>query len=409
VVPDWRPTPGSERLPKPVKKVFIGSAVAGGVVAALLLFLLNDSPPQDASTDGPRVGVIEATRQIEPVLSLAADERSVWFTTPGKSRGRLVQLDPTTLRVVRRLTVGAHPDSVAVGGRIVWVVNTAGDRSRPAAEADRVLGFDLRTGKLSARVHVPGAYRVVAVGNSAWVLSRTQRELFHITVTGVAERVRLAEGQPDDLVATRSGGWVVATLAKPRLSVATEVTRFATGPLRVIRTARVGTQLVRLAATDATVWAIGGGILARFDTRTNRPDRLIRVPGVVNAAAGPSGVWATDRAGMLYRVSQLGNVEGRLRVGEAAAIAVTRRAVWVVVSPGMLLKIRPLSPSHGARAAKRARRLAHASLGEARKGDRIRLLMQGECATPAATPTTAGPRTTEPASIVAFAVIDSSP
>jgi hypothetical protein len=255
-------------------------------------------------------------------LRLAAGEGAVWVlerpTLHG--RGRLVALDPRTLRPRGAPTVvGRVPVALALGTGAVWVANYLdGTLTR----------IDARTRRQpSPEVAVGLEPQDVAVGAGAvWV-----------TVVGPTRRGPGGTEQP------LGPGTLVR--ADPR-----------TG--KVVARVRIPANPGALSVSGHSVWILGGRnpgrsirewtLLTRVDARTNRVLATRRLPGVVqDLVAAPGALWLispgrvvgccsiSNAGGQLERLdSATGRVTSRWLVGaQAAAVALGDGGVWVA-SPG---------------------------------------------------------------------------
>jgi virginiamycin B lyase len=182
----------------------------------------------------------------EWTYGLASSGGSIW--AGGLALGDVVQLDPATGKIVRRVNVGARVFNLAAAPNAVWAV------ANLSSTATRI---DSRTGKITATVRVgSGPYDIEWGFGSAWVSNAE---------SGTVSRI--------------------------------------TGK-RVVKTIAVGTEPNGLAAIGRFLWVTDhtAGKLVRIDPRTNR------ITGKV-ALAGAD--WVTGYRGSLY-VSQESNVVARV-------------------------------------------------------------------------------------------------
>ena len=190
---------------------------------------------------------------------LAAEGPTVWAADA--SHGRVVAL--ATDVPARSITVGGHPDSVAMDplGR-VWVTNT-GDR--------QVTVLDPGSGR-SERVTVgldPG--QVAISGGAAWVLNRGEDSISRIDLNTLQPARIGLRARPDALVAAYARIWVATDDG-----AVTVLDR--DGRQNSIEGPRLPSNAVAGAASDG-VWFLGpgsgtGATLTRIDPRTTRATRV---------------------------------------------------------------------------------------------------------------------------------------
>lgn len=182
----------------------------------------------------------------EWTYGLASSGGSIW--AGGLTLGDVIQIDPGTGKVVRRLNVGARVFNLASAPGAVWAV------ANLTSTATRI---DTRTGKVTATVRVGnGPYDIEWGFGSAWVTNG---------LSGTVSRI--------------------------------------TGK-KVVKTIKAGTEPNGLAAIGRYLWVTDhtGGKLLRIDPRTNR---------ITGSVALPGADWVTGLGSSLY-VSQETNVVSRV-------------------------------------------------------------------------------------------------
>jgi DNA-binding beta-propeller fold protein YncE len=283
-----------------------GLAVAGAIVAAFLsVLLLAPKPPQPEGK--PRVAGAIAIGGIPE--DAVFGHGSLWVTD---FRGDVLRIDPVHRRVLARIPIGAgtSPSRLAIGPDAVWVSAWATQHTtqllRIDPARDRVvlrrplgLGEDLAvsggaiwvaqptdvttrggvlarspvTGRLVARLPVPRAAAVVAVGTTLWILdpdgtvSQFDGPSKHVVhrLPGVAPH----GGAPDvnRFVADAGGAWVLS-------DAQATILRIEDG--RVTRRIPVPADTQILAEDGRSLWLAAGANpgsdhrLRRIDTRTGR-------------------------------------------------------------------------------------------------------------------------------------------
>jgi outer membrane protein assembly factor BamB len=98
-------------------------------------------------------------------LALAADSGVLWVAagpTGPTSGGWLVRIDPASNRVASRFPLVGTPADVAAGDGVVWVTQP---------DIGELTAVDAASGKITARVPLPGATSVAVSRDTVWVSS----------------------------------------------------------------------------------------------------------------------------------------------------------------------------------------------------------------------------------------------
>lgn len=246
-----------------------------------------------------------------------------------------------TSKVVRTVTVGAHPTSIAAGAGYVWVLNADDQtisRIQPRTGSVRTIAVGsipkdiaagegaLWVGAQDASSHPSTMTTLLRIDARSGVVTRTIK-LPHVgpIVTGFGSS---AGGQT--IAVAHGSVWVV----NPDLTVSRIDPR--TGRIvALVRSVKANT----LAVGEDAVWIAGlGGRVSKIDPGTNGVTLSIDVPTVgVNAVAvGDGSVWASDPLGSVVWRIDPGPTKTTMRtipVGPgAAAISYGHGAVWVASS-----------------------------------------------------------------------------
>jgi streptogramin lyase len=197
----------------------------------------------------------------ESTYGLASSGGSIW--AGGLAVGDVVQIDPASGKIVRRINVGSRVFNLASAPGAVWAV------ANLSSTATRI---DTRSGKVTATVRVgTGPYDVEWGFGSAWVSNAESGTVSRIT------------GQ------------------------------------RVVKTIKVGTEPNGLAAIGRFVWITDhtAGKLLRLDPRSNR---------ITGSVALPGADWVTGLGASLY-VSQEANIVSRVdaRTLKVTGVVKTKR------------------------------------------------------------------------------------
>jgi YVTN family beta-propeller protein len=226
---------------------------------------------------------------------LIATDAAVWVATAqpisaSQSDGVVLRIDPSTDRVVARISTGTWPAALAVGPKGVWVVNTA-----PFFKQGTLVHIDAATNRTDGRsVPLGPAPSGVAVGQGAvWVADAIQGTVRRIDVRQrrVVATIRVGH-QPYALAYTAGSIWVTNSDDKT-------VSRIDASTNKVVATIRVPRNPYGMAASPRAVWIsdLGAGTIVRIDASTGRIDRAIRVGGDPLGVALASGaVWVSQNS-----------------------------------------------------------------------------------------------------------------
>jgi DNA-binding beta-propeller fold protein YncE len=271
---------------------------------------------------------------------LAAGPDGVWVAAHAglhaepTPRGRLVRIDPETLRPSLVLEDLGFDPSVAVGDGGVWT-------APPLGRLDPASGRVVRPGGLG-RVSV-GA--IAVAGGAVWVATTRWSEprrgmLLRVdsAATRLSRGVRIGRSG-SDLAVLADEIWV---LDAPRK----QLVRVDAASLEVRARFRVGRTPVALAAGAGALWTadLTVGYVARIDPASGRV--VARIPvghAPRDVAVDARGVWvAVTGAGLVVRIDPTTNrVVERLPVGgDPVALTADGRNVWVAMnSDGVVLRV----------------------------------------------------------------------
>jgi class 3 adenylate cyclase/ABC-type branched-subunit amino acid transport system substrate-binding protein/streptogramin lyase len=255
--------PRSRRVTKLVSAGAFPSDLAAGE-GALWLFdgksgMLVKVDPAYGVTSRVRVSAsnpaYDSSREGFDPVSVAVGSGSVWLTNGSR---RLVQVDPTTSRVIRRIDLGSPLDAVAIGAGAVWAISGV---SATAIRLDP-------SGEVSVRIPI-------------------------VSKPGFESPYPLAVAVGEGFVWVLNGNTATVTKIDPmqRTVAATISIGIDHGPLR-------------LAVGGGAVWiANGDGTLARVDAGTNDV-KIIPLSHRLNDVAVVGGaVWVTAGSGLSSSVN----------------------------------------------------------------------------------------------------------
>ena len=284
---------------------------------------------------------------------VAIDANSVWVATAGVIasglNGRLVRIDPVSLRASVRPSVRPKAVRVAVGDGAVWTVGYGVAPDGLSLTPPELARIDPRTGRVAARLSLGrGEGTGIAVGaGSIWVsmVGTDPRSLGRVLrVDPSAMRVvasrRVGRG-PASLATDGQSIWVVNATANT-------VTRLNAITGRPTATVAVGHHPFDVAVGSGSVWIsnVADGTISRIDPATNRVIATIPVGAAPYGVATDSrGVWvAVLGNGTVVRIDpQTNAVTGRENVpGDPLAIATDGHVLYVTLNnDGLVLRIRP--------------------------------------------------------------------
>ena len=133
-----------------------------------------DGGPSQPATPGPKsAGRVISTTLLPQdglgVAGFAVDGGDVWVTDSGPAGGEVLLIRDGAIK--SQFPVGWAPGSIAVDKGTVWVSETIGDGSRPAARQNAVVGLDTRTGGELTQTPVPLPGKIVVINGAPWVAS----------------------------------------------------------------------------------------------------------------------------------------------------------------------------------------------------------------------------------------------
>jgi hypothetical protein len=171
------PTPTASAPPAGVHVTDLDDAPVGVAAVGTVAWVALPDAGRVLASHGQRVAVGDLP------LRLVGTPAGVWVSVIGD--GTLVRIDPGTGDVDRRVRLrpaGSEPEGLAYDGRLVWVVDQAGDRLVP---------LDPVTGTLGRPVAVGAAPRLVSSGPSGlWVSNYDGGSVSRVTTGPGGPRVR---------------------------------------------------------------------------------------------------------------------------------------------------------------------------------------------------------------------------
>jgi streptogramin lyase len=119
------------------------------------------------------------------------------------------ELDPATGRLRARIDVPGNPQTVATGDGAVWVGLTSGDSAVP----DSMIRVDPRTRRVTGTYRVPGGvHALVATPSGIWILHRTEPAVsrFDPDTGKITKRIGVGQSPPGDAAYDRGVLWVTS-------------------------------------------------------------------------------------------------------------------------------------------------------------------------------------------------------
>jgi hypothetical protein len=284
-----------------------------------------------------------------------------------QSYGQLVRVDPSSGRIVKRLSV-AHPSGFAIADGSLWVIDFW------ASQVNRV---DPQTGQVTISIPLslptfvaPGDRRflpssITAEPGTVWVATaRGWIASIDAHSAKVVSLVRAPGDTTGSIVADPSGVWVAESVLGVGV-VPTGGDQLALHPIVVGRHGRIAVDAVSLGS--GRVWASGvvsepipftpgasnpspGGFgltnaaaVVILDERTGKTLREVRLPArPYQIASDDGGLIAADLArGRLIHIDQHGAVHQlrHARPGPGTLVAITPGVIWATTKSGSLRRI----------------------------------------------------------------------
>jgi serine/threonine-protein kinase len=221
-----------------------------------------------------------------------------------------VKLDPRSGKILAVVPTGSNPRSVALGDRVVWVLNS-GDGT--VSQIDREKSEVQRTVRVDGLIQDDLASGIAAQDHVAWVLSSIRGEGFlnmlnDQRVSAVGPSVtppQIPLGRWDPLAVAVGGGaiWVIAKdLAGTAVLKVDPRRKAVVGKVR----AEPGETLTDVAVGEGAVWFTDYGseeTLWRLDPSTLRTTGKVNTSGDDTITVGAGSVWLADiETGTLTRV-----------------------------------------------------------------------------------------------------------
>jgi sugar lactone lactonase YvrE len=231
----------------------VGLAVAGDRVWAVNAGAAEVSGRTTPTSAPTRVPVGDTP------LRAAYDGRLLWVSVFGA--GRVVAIDPTTGRVVRRVKVGGQPEGLVAAFGAVWVVR----------QEARLLTRISRQGQVGPSYHLGAEPRLVTASSTALFVSNF--------LDGTVTRVDPTSGahRTSGLICTGAQGlavsgailWITCTPSDKVVAVDTQTLR-TTGEVTVPGEP----DAIRLVGAGLYVVTTAGPTLVRIDADSKRPKVL---------------------------------------------------------------------------------------------------------------------------------------
>lgn len=349
LIADTRTALGLVPAPPPVRRralpAIVVSALAAGVVAVALWYVLGRGDTGLASVAPNSVGVIDAATNelvaevpvgIDPG-AVTAGAGAVWVANAGDES--VMRIDPATRERGRMIAVSDEPNALAVGDDTVWAAHG------PLAELTRIdpeqnrsagpfkaLGKNVPCGTAGAGVAVGGGF--------IWFLCESGELGRHDPKTGESVRVEaglatsLSAVNPDyaDIAFAFGSLWVVNRTANALVEI-DPATNLRLDPITV------GEGPAALAVGRQALWvASGNGTVTRVELRGSgeAPHRTEFTVGgrLVDIAVGAGAVWvaSSDDRTVIRLDEETGEVVAVIQIGnEPQRVAAGADTVWVTV------------------------------------------------------------------------------
>jgi virginiamycin B lyase len=217
-----------------------------------------------------------------PITDVAVAGSSIWITKP--ERDRVVRIDPATGRAAQRIHA-PYPTRIVAQGESLWVVGWK-RKDMPLMEIDASTGEVTRTIGLG-RISPTG---LAADESALWVTDSWRARVTRVdATTGIRSRIEVGRGASG--VTTGFGSAWVANTADATVS------RIDAATAQPVATIAVGRYPQEVIAADGSIWAAntGEGTISRIDPTTNRVVAVIDV-GLwpIGLAHDGSCLWIAD-------------------------------------------------------------------------------------------------------------------
>ena len=281
------PTNGPTILPVPkaVATISVGPEFAGTEAV-----VVGEGSAWAGSALGPMAQIDPTTNESTPfsltpddffergASALAVGDGVVWAVL-NDEQGRLFRIDPSSNQVLGSIPVGRNPNDLALADGSLWVV---------VGGEGVVAQVDPATNAVTARVPVPGASRVTALGSEVYVTDGDGVVAIDPSTASVTRR--LSVDGPVDAIASLNGElWVGGAAGE---SPFVHVVDPASG--EVVQSVALPEGPSALAAGPGDMWAV--------DRLHDQACRILpaNVPLVTCVAAGPQPVAVTFGEGAVW-------------------------------------------------------------------------------------------------------------
>ena len=235
------------------------------------------------------------------VIAAAIALRGTDAPKPGLAvtENTLVRIDPRSSVITAVTKVGQGPESVAAGGRTVWVYNWD---DRTVSGIDTETNAVRRTRSISGSPpHITGSSSIAADEDGAWVLSNAggQGLLTRVQSGNELPRELAFPHDPVSIAVVEGVAWVGAKDIHGNVVLRVDARAGSVDKVIPLRHAAIDPQnphrFIRwVAVGGGSVWALVGGTVFRIDPATSRVTGKVDLPGdeAVRIGAGFGAVWA---------------------------------------------------------------------------------------------------------------------
>ncbi|HEX8858851.1 MAG TPA: hypothetical protein VGC06_07095 [Actinomycetes bacterium] len=255
-------------------------------------------------------GLATGVIPVRQPLGIAAGYGAIWVTSFGEHPA-LLRIDPVSLRVTARISIGDIAATVAAGAGAVWVA--CGEGNGPSVQR-----VDPATGQVTARIGLAsrvvtgcGVWNVAVEGRWAWVGDEAG-SLWRIgTADNRAHKLPVSLSgssswaQPGSVVAASGMVWAASNLELLRLDPASGRAVVRLGAAGRGTGGGSGVAVTVVPGRPGTVWWASSAGLRRVDSHRNQVTMTIPKPYpagstvIQDLVAGASRLWAITDQGVV--------------------------------------------------------------------------------------------------------------
>jgi streptogramin lyase len=275
---------------------FLASGYGSLWVTSLATQRLSRVTPDGGVTGSVTVARTQGDSMLPLLVTTGAG--SVWVANANE--GLVYRVDPTDMKVRKRVHAGQEPWGVAFGMGSLWVADHRGPRH------GALLRIDPDTGRVTGRVSLgPGAQgpgHLAVVDGRVWVAVDGDSEVAEVDPRTMRVRVRIpADGVCGSVTGSVDQVWVTGRNCSDR------VTRIDPQTNRAVASVRVpGGFTGNIALAFGSVWVGLGGVrqpeIVRIDQASNEVIGRFPVEGAAGLLAAFGSLWSCGQDGV-YRIA----------------------------------------------------------------------------------------------------------